>query len=269
MALMINDRAIFIPLMPMNKRSLFFNLSLLVVFFALLAIAACKKDKNSNYTVNYMYNYYPIDSGHSITYNVDSVNFTYDGINYYRDTTAYQMQAIFGDTIHDLLDSVNFRIFYSTRANSSSAWGSQYGTYGLRTLTNLQVIENDLRFIKLTFPPQLNGTWNGNLYIGTDPNDPSDPYNIFAGWNYYYENCDTTITIGPQTYNNCIIVSEVNNVNVISKTVRTEIYAPAVGMIYQEWIAINNQNSNNIMLGWDTGATQGYSIHMWAIAHNP
>ena len=134
-------------------------------------------------------------------------------------------------------------------------------------MTNLQVVENDLRFIKLIFPPQLNSSWNGNLYIGTDPGDPNDPYNVFANWNYYYENCDTTVTIGSQTYNNCIVVSEANNVFITSKIVRTEIYAPNVGMIYQEWESL--QNNQNLTLGWDTGATSGFSIHMWATGYTP
>ena len=252
----------------MNTSTTFYKLTFFIVLGGLITLAACKKDKNSNYSVNYMYNYYPIDSGHYIIYNVDSVTFNYDQINYTRDTVHYQMLASFGDTIHDLLDSVNFRVFYSTRPIGGSAWGSPYGTYGLRTLTNLQTVENDIRFIKLVFPPTANEVWNGNLYVGNLPGDPYDPYAVYQNWNYNYENCDTTVTIAGQTYNNVIVVSEVNSTNVISKTVRTEMYAPNVGMIYEEWKALSISNNGSILLGWDTGATSGFSIHMWAISHN-
>jgi hypothetical protein len=250
----------------MSKQNFFLKLTGLIVFTGLLIIAGCKKDNNNNFSVNYMYNYYPIDSGHSIIYNVDSVTFSYDGIDHIRDSSNYQMQAFFGDTIHDLMDSVNFRVYYATRLNSSLNWGTPYGTYGLRTMTNLQAVENDLRFIKLIFPPQLGETWNGNLYIGTLPSDPNDPYFTFQGWQYLFENCDTTIVIGNQTYNNCVVVSEVNNITFTSKTVRTEVYAPNVGMVYQEWEALTKQN---VTLPWDTGAEAGFSIHMWAISHYP
>jgi hypothetical protein len=252
----------------MNISGNFSKLIVLVAFAGLLAFAGCKKKENTNFTVNYQYNYYPIDSGHYIIYNVDSVNFSYDNGSghYYRDTNSYQMQAYFGDTIHDLLDSVNFRIYYSTRSNGSLSWGPPYETYGLRTKTNLQVVENDLRFIKLIFPPQLNQSWLGNIYIGNDPGDPNDPYAVFQGWNYNFENIDTTVIIAGQTYNNAIVVSEVNSVNYVTKVVRTEIYAPNVGMIYQEWESLAKQN---VITAWDTGAESGFSIHMWAIAHNP
>jgi len=250
----------------MNRKNLFLKLSGLMVITCVLFFAGCKKDNNNNLSINYMYNYYPVDSGHWIIYNVDSVNFSYDGVKHYYDTSHYQMQAFYGDTIHDLLDSVNFRVYYSTRPDNNSNWGTPYGTYGLRTMTTLQAVENDIRFIKLVFPPQLNGTWNGNLYVPYT--GPSGPYAVFGNWNYYYENIDTTISINGQTYNNCVVVSEVNNVNVVNKTVRTEIYAPTVGMIYQEWEALSVQGGSTL-IGWDTGATQGFSIHMWALSHNP
>ena len=235
----------------------------------LVTFMACKKDNTNGLNINYQYNYYPIDSGHWIVYNVDSVNFSFDGISTYtRDTVHYQMQALFGDTIHDLLDSVNFRVFYSNRPDANSNWGTAYGTYGLRTLTTLQAVENEIRFIILIFPPSLNTTWNGNLYVPYT--GPSGPYAVFGNWNYFFENTDTTITINGNSYQHCIVVSEVNNVNQITKIVRTEMYAPNVGMIYQEWENLCKcDNSGNILLGWDTAATQGFSVHMWALSHYP
>ena len=236
-----------------------------MLFAVLLAFAACKKD-NRNYTVDYKYNYYPLDSGHYIIYNVDSVTFYYDGINYNRDTVRYQLMALFDDTIHDLLDSVNFTIKYLTRPDENSPWSAPYITYCLRTKTNLQVIENDIRFIKLVYPPSLNLAWNGNLFVPT-----TGVYSTFLNWNYYYENADTTIQINGQTYNNALVASEVNSVNALTKEVRTEVYAPNVGLIYEEWESLNKYSGTmgNITLGWDTGAGSGFSIHKWAIAHYP
>jgi len=244
----------------MKSKGFFYQFIIFLALAGLIVVTGCKKD-NKQFSVNYGYNYYPVDSGHYIIYNVDSVTFNYDQINYTRDTSRYQMQAFFGDTLHDLLDSVNFRLYYSTRADSNSSWGSPYETYGLRVTTNLQVVENDIRFIKLIFPPQAAEQWMGNLYVPT-----TGAYTTYQGWNYYFENIDTTVVISGQTYNNAIVVSEVNNVSLISKIVRTEIYAPNVGMIYQEWEALSKQN---VILGWDTGAESGFSIHMWAVAHNP
>ena len=105
----------------MNTRNVFAKVGFLILATVLLGFAACKKDKGGNLTVNYQYNYYPVDSGHYIIYNVDSVSFYFDGGNWNRDTVQYQLMAMFGDTIHDLLDSVNFLVSYSTRPNASAA----------------------------------------------------------------------------------------------------------------------------------------------------
>lgn len=254
----------------MSGKNAFLKPVSVLALAALLFFACCKKQPD-NFSVNYQYNYYPIDSGHSITYNVDSVTFNYDGINWNRDTVQYQMMVVFGDTIHDLLDSVNFLLSYYTRPNASSAWSAPYVTYCLRTQTNIQVIENDIRFIKLVFPPQLNETWNGNLYVPVD-NNINSAYTTFQGWTgYTYENVDTSMMLNGLNYNNAVVVSEDNSINNLTKNLRTEVYAPNVGMIYQEWESLDKNNSigGNITLGWDTGAAQGFSIHMWAIAHYP
>jgi hypothetical protein len=251
----------------MNARNSFYKSGFLILFAALLFFACCKKPNNQNLTINYQYNYYPIDSGHYIIYNVDSVTFNYDGINYNRDTVHYQMMAVFGDTIHDLLDSVNFLVNYYTRPDANSAWNGPYITYGLRTTTNLQVVENDIRFIKLVFPPQLNEPWNGNIYVPT-----TGAYTTFLNWNYYYENIDTPMVLNGLSYSHALVASEVNSVNILNKEVRTEVYAQNVGMIYQEWESLSKQNGSvvgDINLGWDTGAESGFSLHMWAIAHYP
>lgn len=251
----------------MNARNNFRKYTFFIPFIVLLAFACCKKQTNQNFVTDYKYNYYPIDSGHSIIYNVDSVTFYYDGINYNRDTVHYQMMAVFGDTIHDLLDSVNFLVRYYTRPDSNSDWGSPYISYDLLTKTNIQVIENDIRFIKLVFPPQAGETWNGNLFVPT-----TGAYTDFLNWTgYTYENTDTSLLLNGLNYNNALVVSEDNSINVLTKQVRTEVYAPNVGLIYEEWESLNKQNGNggNIQLGWDTGAAQGFSIHMWAIAHYP
>jgi hypothetical protein len=254
----------------MNAGNTFYKPEFLMLFAVLQFFACCKKPANQNFQINYQYSYYPIDSGHYIIYNVDSVAFDYDGINYNRDTVQYQMMAVFGDTIHDLLDSVNFLVTYYTRPNASAQWGSPYISYGLRTQTNLQVVENDIRFIKMVFPPQLNETWNGNLYVPID-NNPNSAYTIFENWNYYYENIDTDMVLNGLTYNKTIEVSEVNSINQLTKEVRTEIYAQNVGLIYEEWESLSKENGiyGNLSLGFDTGAATGFSIHMWAIAHYP
>ncbi len=241
-----------------------FKFTILATVFCLLLFAACKKD-NQAYNPNYQYNLYPIDSGHYVIYDVDSILYTYSAPVHTNDTVHYQWMQVMGDTFTDNLGNVNYKIYCYRRPDSLSQWTAVKLAYAIRTVTNMQIIEDDLRFIKLAFPPQLNETWNGNIYIPSS--SLNDAYSAFANWNYFYENVDTSYSYGNISASNAVVVSDVNTVNLINKTVRTEIYAPNIGLIYENYEILSN---NNLVPGaWDSIAQTGFSIYMRAVQYNP
>jgi len=246
----------------MNKKSKL-KLTLFIFIAGILFIASCKKNQ-APYTINYQYNYYPLDSGHYVIYNVDSILFSYNGF-YTRDTVHYQWKELIADTFYDNQNRVNYRLECYRRPDSTYPWSINRVWYAVRTTTNLQIQEDDIRFVKLVFPPQLNEGWNGNEYVPIT-NNSSDPYSIYQNWNYFYENVDTTYSLNGNTVNNALIVSEVNQANLINKTVRTEAYAPGIGLVYEKWEGLNKQN---VILGWDSGAENGFSVEMRMWAHYP
>jgi hypothetical protein len=243
--------------------------TLLAAGFAcvLLAINSCKKEPN-NYAVNYEYNYYPLDSGHYVIYNVDSIQYNFNGVQT-SDTIRYQEMQVIGDTFYDNQNRLNHYVDNYRRADSTQAWFFDRRWYALLTTTNLQLVEDDLRYIKLIFPPVANTPWNGNQYI--PPGNviiAGDQYNVFNNWSYFYENIDTTYNINNLTLNNAIIVSEVNSVNLIQETLRTEVYAPNVGLIYQEWEALTAGNGA-INTDWQNGNMTGFRIRWYIWQHYP
>jgi hypothetical protein len=244
----------------MSKRIRLSYLLLFVVFAALVIVAACKKDKPS-YQANYQYDYYPIDSGHYVIYHVDSVLYNFNDPVYTRDTFSYDWKVQIGDTFYDNQNQLCYKLDCYRRADSTQAWSFDREWYTKRTTTNLQVVEDDIRFIKLIFPPQLNATWNGNLYVPTTP-----PYDAFLNWNYNYANVDTAFVLNGVTYNHALVVSEVNNENYLAKTLRREAYVEGIGMIYQEWENLGKQTVDS---DWITGPQNGFRIRMKAIGHNP
>jgi hypothetical protein len=234
------------------------QLLLIAGVLALCIFPSCKK-ANNNYTLNYEYNYFPLDSGNYIIYNVDSITYNFNGVTYQRDTVRFQWMRVVGDTFYDNQNRLSYKLYYYRRPDSTySNWTIDRVWWATLTTTNVQVQEDDLRFIKLVFPPALNETWNGNLYI---PSPPNDQYTVFQNWNYYYENIDTTFLLNGLTFNNSLIVSEVNQENLLNKTLRTEVYRQNVGMIYEEWEALSKQNVN---ADWITGPEAGFRIRMYA-----
>jgi len=251
--------------------------ALLLVFagIGILSVFSCK-DRLSSYTLNYQYSYYPLDSGHYVDYIVDSITYSNaeDGSPTIHDTSIYLLRMVIGDTFYDNLNQLNYQLVLYTRPDSNSQWSFYKKWFAARTTTNnstpyLAVTETDLKFVKLVFPPQVNETWNGNEYLpnGLIENSPgSTPYDIFENWNYYYTNIDTTVTINGLTLPHAIVVSEVNNVNLVSDVVRLEVYVPNVGLVYQAWEGLTKQN---VLTDWNTGPENGFRIRWSVIGHYP
>ena len=248
----------------MNKKN---NAFVLLLFVScLVLIGSCKRDK-SNYTINYQYQYYPLDSNHYITYRVDSVSYNYNNVST-RDTISYDWKVLVSDsTFYDNTQQLTNILECYRRPDSTYPWTIDRRWTANRTTSNLQVNEDDLRFIKLVFPPQLNENWSGNLYLPASESSLS-PYAVFINWNYTYTNTDTAFVLPGVTYNHALVVSEVDYESLIQKTLRREVYVQNIGLIYQEWESLSAGNSG-ITSDWDTGPINGFRIRMRVTGHYP
>jgi hypothetical protein len=88
------------------------------------------------------------------------------------------------------------------------------GTYFITPLTNeAEVIEDNLRFIKLHLPFKLNNDWKGNKYLSDDPY--ASLYTFFNDdnmneWDYSMDQFDNSTTIGGKTYNHVYTVFQID-----------------------------------------------------------
>lgn len=244
----------------MNRKIRILQIFAFLLFCGIIFITGCKK-KNDNSNYDFKYNYYPLDSNHSVTYHVDSISYSYSAPQYFRDTFSYDWRMVIGDTFYDNQNRLNYKIYCYRRADSTQPWNLDRLWSAYRTTTNLQINEDDLRFVKLVFPPSNGQTWNGNVYLPT-----STPYDVFLNWNYHYSTIDTSITINGETFDHAIVVGEVDNEDFVNKTLRREIYAKDVGLVYQEWESLEKQNVDT---SWATGAESGFRIRWNVIGHNP
>ncbi len=224
-----------------------------------LTLTSCK-DKLDNFTPNYLYDYAPIESGHYVIYDVDSISYHYANPVYKRDTAHYQLKELIGDTTYDNLNDLTYHLDLYRRPDSNSSWTFDKRWLVKRTTTNFQKTEDDIKFVKLVFAPRFGDTWNGNEYIPT-----TEPYKLFQNWDYKYDQVNSPYTLGNMTFDSTLTVNEVDNENLIEKTLRKEVYANHIGMIYQEW---ENMTKTKVVLNWDTAAETGFRIRMRMNSHN-
>ncbi len=220
------------------------------------SIVGCKKtDTYSSPSIN---DYMPLYANHSLTYQLDSTIFTYYGT--IKEVHSYIAKDSIEGTLTDNTGRPSWRVArYYRDARDITAW-HPVSTYMITPLANtIELVENNLRFVKLTMPIQDMTNWSGNGYLPYDPYgfDFAHPdYNTLSGWNYIYQDIGKKAVINgfPTFDSNTITVvdSSPDSSNLPphdptvfgSRTSWTEQYGKGAGLIYRDIIFEEYQPPN-------------------------
>lgn len=219
----------------MNKR--FLPLLILSGLF-LVSFFSCKKESDDKYANNVSAGYFPLEVGHYVTYNVDSV--IWNDFDCTIDTNHYQMRFTIADTFFDNASRKSYRIETSIRSGDTVSWNPGTVMYVTPTATGLEYVENNLRYIKLTYPIVEGNSWDGNSMILTNDQD----YSFMAGWNYKYANYKQSYDQDGVSFDNTVTVNQVDETqnnpetqpnDYAYRTYSKEVYAYGIGMVYRAW----------------------------------
>lgn len=222
--------------------------------------------------------YIPLEVGKYITYRVDSLVFTNLGRT--EEIHKYQMKHVVDAQINDNLGRPAYRIItYISDSTGTQPW-TPNGTYFITPLSDqVEVIENNLRSIKLHLPIKANFNWKGNKYYPDDPYDALCALNSFDGslseTDYFYDgDRQDTEVINGQTYNNVYTVQQDDESNNYPNTdpgifalraYGIEKYAKGIGLVYREQILWEYQPNTG---GSGGGYKCGFGVTMWMIDNN-
>ena len=138
---------------------------------AALLIFSCGK-KTEEYQSEPLSDYYPLTVGKYITYRIDSTVFTNFGHN--TEVHKYQVKHAIESITKDNLDRTSYRVYRYLRDTAGLQPWVPNGSYYITPLWDrVELIENNLRFIKLHLPIRKDYSWEGNKYL------PFDPYGGF------------------------------------------------------------------------------------------
>ena len=254
----------------------------LIVFFAalglLFSIASCEKE-TEEFQTDKIADYMPLAVGKYITYRLDSTVFTNFGT--VQEVHRYQVKHVVDAQIPDNLGRPSYRIFRYLRDSLGTQPWVENGTYFITPLSDqVEVIEDNLRFIKIHLPFKLNNDWKGNKYLSDDPY--ASLYTFFNDdnmneWDYSMEQFDNSSNIGGQTVNNVYTVFQIDesiNAPVINKsqpgyrTLATDKYAKGIGVVARDYIMWEYQPPPPGSPPSAVGFTTGFGIKMWMTDHN-
>jgi len=211
-----------------------------IVVAMLFLFSSCKNNKYEDVLAAKQYEYQPLAIGNYTIFDVDSTHYNFiNPSTQQTDTFHFQQMEKITDTMYDNEGRLNYRFELFRRADASAAWRLWKVWYGLTTSTTFERQEDDLRFAKLIFPPTADVHWNGNKYV---PATDSNVFKLYLNWDYHYTAIGAPVTIGTNSFTECVFVSQVDEENLIDKKLSKEIYAKNVGLVYKEFLVINKQD---------------------------
>ncbi len=203
----------------------------------LLMFSAC--DETSDFEIDYKYGYYPAELGHYVIYNVDSI--VYNDNTSSVDSFHYQVKHVIDSTFPDNEGREAYRLVRYKRADESQPWSLIDVWSFVPTTNTLEVSEENVKFVKLLFPPKKDQTWDGNKYVNEDDNwwfwKP-------IPWEYTVTELDVPMIIGQLQFDSTLTVLQQDEESLIQKVNSVEKYAKNVGLIYKYFLALDKSKGD-------------------------
>lgn len=242
---------------------------LLILCCSGLLIVGCKK-QDDNFSTAPLSDYYPLKTGKVITYRLDSTVFINFGA---KDTIiTYQVQDRVDSQITDNLGRKAFRIIRFIRRDSSQAWTPNNTFMAVPTASSIELIENNLRFLKLVSPIKEGVKWKGNSFIDTYSLNSDVKY--LDDWDYLYDSINIPLTLKGIRYDSTINVRERNEflgqdphlpgTQYAEKNYSVEKYAKGIGLIYREFLHWEYQGAQPGRSAYYLG----YGVKLTILNHN-
>ncbi|HRP55781.1 hypothetical protein [Agriterribacter sp.] len=221
----------------MSKSSKYFFLILAVPVF--LSLQFCKKQTEAFAFTTSVNDYYPLEVGKYIVYQMDSTVFV--NFDTHEEVHSYQVKDIVDAEIADNLGRPSYRIRRMIRDSAGMDPWVDNATFMITPLKrSIEVVENNLRFIKLTSPVKENYYWRGNSYINA-----VNELDYLAFWDYTYTSVGQPFSLDNISVENTVTVLQndystgdpsLAPTQAASKNYSIEIYGKDIGLIYKDFI---------------------------------
>lgn len=197
----------------------------ILVFAVLILLTFCKKNTEAPPDVGY--DYAPLTLGKYIVYDIDSTVYGESGdTTYYKYRIKEKLEEKYTDNEGRTATKL---VRYIKKYNSAIGYDNMSWTIKdvwmiNKSNTTYEVVEEDVRFIKLTFPVKEEATWNGNAQ------------NSLGERNYLYKYYDQKEAVNTTTFENVLYVEQKDDKskNAIHREYFIEKYSRDVGLIYKE-----------------------------------
>ena len=164
--------------------------------------------------------YFPLQTGFYQIYDIEEI--LYSAFNP-PESLLYELKVEIVDSFTNGEGGTTYVLHRSTRNDQNEPW-SYRESWSARTTTQFAIeTEGNTSYVKLVFPLQSGAHWNGNSLndLGEDEYEIEGMGQLFNAGNGV-------------SFDNCIVVNQNNESNLVFKDERTEVYSPGMGLVYKE-----------------------------------
>ena len=193
----------------------------LLISSLLFIISSCLKPTNQG--ADFQYEYFPIDVGSWIEYEV--IDITHTSIT--SDTLNYYLKEVKANEFIDNEGEISQRLERYWKFDINEEYTIKDIWYSKVTTTTAEKVEENNRYTKLIFPIKFGAYWDGNAY------------NSFLEWEYEYDSIHEPYIINGLSFDSTLRVQQRDFYTAVEYEKCHEIYAKHVGMIYKKYIVLN------------------------------
>lgn len=168
------------------------------------------------------YDFYPINVGQYRIYDVEEI--IYEAIGF--DTSIYQLRETIFDSIPSS-DQITYLLRRDKRDNAQQEWEADSVWTVTKTTNFLSINENNIPFLKLTFPVGIDREWNGNSL------------NARNEITYYYQALQNSLIDSLDVNDHIRVIIEDIPKNIVNQDLRSEVYARGVGLVSKDYLTLN------------------------------
>lgn len=218
--------------MEQKCKSIYFKF---LIFIIISLFTVC--DKQNLITEELFHQYYPVEVGHWIIYDIDAV--VYDDFTGEVDTSYYQIKEVFHSIFTDDSGNETIRLERFIRDNPDNTWQIKNVWTTRRLPSRAEKTEENNKYIKLAFPPKVNKTWDGNAY------------NIKPEQTYKITHTHELQTVNELQFDSVVTVLHADFETLISKEYKVEKYAKNIGLVYKEYVDLQTEIDGTVISGVD------------------
>jgi hypothetical protein len=209
----------------------------IVINLAILAVMTNSCETHVGEPVYTGEEYFNLTEGKWVVYQVDSI--VYDDFLGEEFVYSYQVKEYNNGLFYDSQGLPKMRIERFIRKETQHNWQiKNIWTAALYTNRAMKTEEN-VTFVKLSFPLKRNLSWNGNLF------------NTKAAQLYKITRIHEPYQMPGLEFDSTLTVLQRDFTTLIGKEYQFEVYATGVGMISKKYIALETEIDGNIIRGVD------------------